>query len=214
MTARRARSAGQGASRVLGESSRQAPGQVRIIGGRWKRTPLPLAATQGLRPTPDRVRETLFNWLGQTLDGWRCLDLFAGTAALGLEAASRGAERVVLVERDRQACEAIRKVMGRLSAEPTVQLVEGDALETMARLSRTQAERFDLVFLDPPFGQGWVTRLLPSLTPLLAPGALVYVESEQALTEISGNWLLERSGRAGQVHYHVFRWGGSATPDR
>jgi 16S rRNA (guanine966-N2)-methyltransferase len=178
------------------------PSKVRIIGGAWKRTPLVVVDSPGLRPTPDRVRETLFNWLGNDLQGWRCLDLFAGTGALGLEAASRGAARVVLVERDARALAALRAVCERLKAG-TVEIVAGDAQAYLARTS----ERFDLVLLDPPFGGNDLARVLPRVAAVLAPGAAVYVESPGPLTPemlatVPG-LVLHRTDKAGQVHYHL-----------
>lgn len=186
-----------------------APGRVRIIGGRWKRTPLPVVGAQGLRPTPDRVRETLFNWLGASIESSRCLDLFAGTGALGLEAASRGAARVVLVERDRVAADAIRAVIERLGAGSIAQLIAGDALAVLSRLAVSDPGGFDIVFLDPPFGEGLLERALPRLLPVLAHDARVYVESESALSPPAG-WELTRADRAGQVHYHLLVRGGVA----
>lgn len=183
--------------------------RVRIVGGKWKRTPLPVPDVPGLRPTPDRVRETLFNWLGQSLDGRSCLDPFAGTGALGLEAASRGARRVVMVERDRVAVAAIGEALGRLGAE-AVELVAGDAFEVLRRLARA-GERFDLVLLDPPFGQGLVEQALPLLAPLLAPGARVYVEVDAPLEPPPG-WRLERAARAGNVYYHLIGRDDQHTP--
>ncbi|MBN9460555.1 MAG: 16S rRNA (guanine(966)-N(2))-methyltransferase RsmD [Burkholderiales bacterium] len=174
--------------------------RVRIVGGRWKRTPLAVPDVPGLRPTPDRVRETLFNWLGQTLDGRSCLDPFAGSGALGLEAASRGARRVVMIERDRSALAVIRAAIERLGAAQ-VELVAGDALEALARLARA-GERFDLVLLDPPFDAGLLEPALARLPPLLAPGARVYVEAGAPLAVPPG-WRIERAARAGHVHYHL-----------
>lgn len=174
--------------------------RVRIVGGKWKRTPLAVPEVAGLRPTPDRVRETLFNWLGQTLDGCACLDPFAGTGALGLEAASRGARRVVMVERDRVAAAAIRAAIDRLGAD-AVELLAGDAFEAMRRLARA-GERFDLVLLDPPFGEGLVEQALPLLGPLLAAGARVYVETDAPFAPPPG-WRIERAARAGNVYYHL-----------
>jgi 16S rRNA (guanine(966)-N(2))-methyltransferase RsmD len=178
-----------------------APQQVRIIGGLWKRTPLAVADVPGLRPTPDRVRETLFNWLGQQLIGLRCLDLFAGSGALGLEAASRGASRVVLVEADRRAARQIAQACARLRAEQ-VTLLEADAFAALERLSRA-GERFDLVFLDPPFGQGLTEQVSAPLLPLLEPAARLYVEAEAPLARLPEGFVLERSAQAGQVHYHL-----------
>ena len=183
---------------------------VRIVGGRWKRTPLPVPQLEGLRPTPDRVRETLFNWLGQELRGRTCLDLFAGTGALGLEAASRGAAQVWLVESDRRAARAIAAVLERLDANGVATLVAGDALAALAK-ARESGTRFDVVFLDPPFGRGWLQRVLPALTGLLAPGARVYVESDAALAQadvdrlLGPGWEILRADRAGQVFYHMLR---------
>ena len=128
----------------------KAPHEVRIIGGQWKRSKLPVADAPGLRPTPDRVRETLFNWLGQDLDGWRCLDAYAGSGALGFEAASRGASEVTLVERDPRLARGLKAVQQRLKAE-AVRIETADALAWMARCA---PERFELVFVDPPFDAG------------------------------------------------------------
>ena len=186
------------------------PNHVRIIGGQWKRTPLAVPDVEGLRPSPERVRETLFNWLGGHLDGARCLDLFAGTGALGLEAASRGASEVWLVENDRRALRAIGETLGRLHAPPQVRLQPGDALAALSR-AHGQAMRFDLVFLDPPFRQGWIERVLPMLVPVLADGAWLYVEAEAPLDPETLETLLGagsgtvRQGKAGQVFYHLVR---------
>ena len=186
------------------------PHTVRIVGGRWKRTPLPVPEVEGLRPTPDRVRETLFNWLGQELAGRTCLDLFAGTGALGLEAASRGAAAVWLVESDRRAARAIAGVLERLDASAAVRLVAGDALAALAK-ARESGTRFDLVFLDPPFGRGWLERVLPALSGVLARGARVYVESDARLAQadvdrmLGPGWEILRADRAGQVFYHLLR---------
>ena len=183
--------------------------RVRIIGGAWKRTPLVVPDVPGLRPTPDRVRETLFNWLGQDLSGLACLDAFAGTGALGLEAASRGAAPVWLVEPEQRAQAAIAAAVARLHADQ-VRLVRGDALHAIER-AREEGRRFDVVFLDPPFGQGWLARVVPALPPVLAPGARLYVEAEAPLgADDLARWLgpgaeVLRSARAGQVFYHLLQ---------
>jgi 16S rRNA (guanine(966)-N(2))-methyltransferase RsmD len=174
--------------------------RVRIVGGSWKRTPLRVPEVRGLRPTPDRVRETLFNWLGQSLAGLRVLDAFAGTGVLGLEAASRGAARVLMIERDPAAVAAIRETVARLDARQ-VELVRADALAELDRRA-SSGERFDLAFVDPPYGQQLVERTLARLRPLLAPGARVYVESEAALARQPGFHVV-RADRAGMVHYHL-----------
>jgi 16S rRNA (guanine(966)-N(2))-methyltransferase RsmD len=180
------------------------PARVRIVGGDWKRTPLPVIDAPGLRPTPDRVRETLFNWLGQRLDGWSCLDLYAGTGALGFEAASRGAARVVCVERDARAVAALRDAKAKLSAD-AVEVVQGDAFAWLAQ----SRDRFDLVFLDPPFDGAELARVLPRLAAVLAPDAAVYVEADRPLapdapplSAVPG-LVLHRADKAGQVHYHL-----------
>lgn len=187
--------------------------QVRIIGGRWKRTPIAVVNAPGLRPTPDRVRETLFNWLGPRIAGARCLDLFAGTGALGLEAASRGAAHVVSVEPHRAAALALRALVERLSAQ-AIDLRQTDAEHALVALTRAQTQ-FDLIFLDPPFGQAWLPCLLARVRALLAPGGLIYVESERALTpdEISPCALcVFRQDTAGQVHYHLLAEASPPTP--
>lgn len=184
---------------------------MRIVGGRWKRTPLGVVDAEGLRPTPDRVRETLFNWLADEVAASVCLDLFAGTGALGLEAASRGAAAVWLVESDRNAADAIEATLARLrEANEVVRLVRGSA-ESALRLAAREGARFNLVFLDPPFGRGLLARIAPALAPVLAPEATVYVESEAALDAETATKLFSRPcrvvrhGRAGQVFYHLLR---------
>ncbi len=184
------------------------PHTVRIIGGDWKRTPLPVLTLEGLRPTPDRVRETLFNWLGQRLDGWRCLDLFAGTGALGFEAASRGAARVLMVERKAKAARQLHEIRARLSAQ-AVEVVEADALRLAAALPPGS---FDLVFLDPPFDEALLPRALELAAPLVTGHGYLYVESgepleslELARIEALSGWQVVRQGKAGAVHYHLLQ---------
>lgn len=187
--------------------------QVRIIGGQWKRTPIAVVDAPGLRPTPDRVRETVFNWIGPRIVGARCLDLFAGTGALGLEAASRGAARVVSIEPHRTAAHALALIVQRLSAS-AVDLRQLDAERALNILSRA-SERFDVIFLDPPFGQEWLPKVLPAVRSLLATGGLIYVESERALigTDIFPYDLcVFRQDTAGQVHYHLLTEAPSSAP--
>jgi 16S rRNA (guanine966-N2)-methyltransferase len=184
-----------------------APRQVRIIGGAWKRTPLPVANAAGLRPTPDRVRETLFNWLAHLMpemDGVRGLDLFAGTGALGFELASRGAQKVTLVEQNPALLAQLARIKQKLSATQ-VELVAGDALATARRWPDAS---FDLVFLDPPFDSPLLAPALAEAARLACPGGLIYVESgappdELALT--SRGLEIVRSGRAGRVFFHLLR---------
>ncbi|CAB3753376.1 Ribosomal RNA small subunit methyltransferase D [Paraburkholderia solisilvae] len=178
---------------------------IRIIGGDWKRTPLPVLDLDGLRPTPDRVRETLFNWLGQRLDGQRCLDLFAGSGALGFEAASRGAARVLMVERHARAAGQLRANQAKLGAR-AIEIAEADALRLAASLAPGS---FDVVFLDPPFGENLLDRALELAVPLVAAGGWLYVEAGAALDieEIPAlaGWAIVRQGKAGAVHYHLLR---------
>jgi len=154
----------------------------------------------GLRPTPDRVRETLFNWLGQSLDGLACLDLFAGSGALGFEAASRGAARVVMVEQDRAAFASLKQSLDVLKA-PQVQLVFDDAFAWL----RKNRETFDVVFLDPPFGQNALPAVFKQLG--VAPGTRVYVEASEPFTPGKGWHELKRE-RAGQVSTQLLEWRG------
>ena len=173
--------------------------RVRIIGGDWRSRRISFPDHEGLRPSADRVRETLFNWLGQDLNGQICLDLFAGSGALGFEALSRGAARVVMVERSRRVCEALRRNAELLAAK-NLQLHCADALEFATALAADGTERFDVVFLDPPFNSTMLAQVLPKLAFLLRPGARVYVESAAAFTQ-TGGWQIVRHGRAGQVHF-------------
>ena len=179
----------------------QKPGKIRIIAGEFRGRRIAVPARAGLRPTPDRVRETLFNWLGQHLDGLACLDLFAGSGALGFEAASRGAARVVMVEQDRTAFEVLKATHSTLGAKQ-VELVLGDAFAYL----RDARERFDVVFLDPPFRQNAAPAALERLPRRLAPGARVYVEAERAVE--SPAWRELKRARAGQVSYQLLEWRG------
>ncbi|MDR2839571.1 MAG: 16S rRNA (guanine(966)-N(2))-methyltransferase RsmD [Azonexus sp.] len=173
---------------------------VRIIGGAYRRRLLRFPDSEGLRPTPDRVRETLFNWLGQELDGQHCLDLFAGSGALGFEAASRGAARVVMVEKNPCVLAALRENHALLQKPAAVEIVRGDALEYAA----SSRSKFDLIFLDPPFNVGWINRLEHVLPAVLQADAAIYVEAEHEITSL-GDWRTIRQGRAGEVHFHLLR---------
>lgn len=164
-----------------------------------------MAEVEGLRPTPDRVRETVFNWLGQDLEGLTCLDLFAGTGAMGFEAASRGAARVVLVEQDARAYAQLKRNAALIEAR-NVELVRGDALAYLR--NHTGSVEFDVVFLDPPYRQGWLERLEPLLGGVLGPQSLIYVEAEHAVEQLDSRRAV-RHGRAGQVHYQLLEPSGS-----
>lgn len=175
---------------------------LRIIGGQWRGRKLRFADGEGLRPTTDRVRETLFNWLAPVIAGARCLDLFSGSGALGLEALSRGAGKVVFIERNPQAVKALKGNLELLRAG-NAELHQGDALAWL----RGEATPFDVIFLDPPFRQ---ELLAPALRLLaeggwVAPGARIYIEmeSEQGEPGLPPGWTLLRSKRAGQVAYHL-----------
>jgi len=170
-------------------------GKIRIIAGEYRGRRIAVPDRPGLRPTPDRVRETLFNWLGQSLEGLSCLDLFAGSGALGFEAASRGAARVVMVEQDRAAFQALEKSLESLNTRQ-VELVFGDAFAFLKR-----KETFDVVFLDPPFGQNALPTVFRQLRP--AQGMRVYVEAEAPFTADAG-WRELKRARAGQVSYQLF----------
>jgi 16S rRNA (guanine966-N2)-methyltransferase len=172
------------------------PGFVRIIGGIWRRRRIALPRAAGLRPTPDRVRETLFNWLAPVLPGAVCLDLFAGTGVLGFEALSRGAARAVLVEREPKAALALERVRGELGA--AAEIVRADAENYLVR---GDIGPFDIVFIDPPFADP-VDQVLARLLPHLRPGARVYLERprDQPWPELPGlSWL--RQSRAGAVAF-------------
>ncbi len=172
--------------------------QIRIIGGRWRGRSIRFSAEPGLRPTPNRVRETLFNWLGQTLPDFRCLDLFAGSGALGFEALSRGAAQVVFVEKQRAAARMLRENADRLGAGEAAEVALSEAMTWLRRDDR----KFDLVFLDPPFSGQDLAEVLPLLPGHLAPGGLVYCESFGGVSE-SPLWSEIRSARAGQVTYQL-----------
>jgi 16S rRNA (guanine966-N2)-methyltransferase len=178
--------------------------EVRIIGGQWKRTKLPVPDKPGLRPTPDRVRETLFNWLGQDLAGWRCADVFAGTGALGLEAAPRGAAEVLLVEQDPELVSLLRATVAKLQSTG-VKVERANGLSVLARLTPGS---LDVVFLDPPFDAALHEKALGAAAPLLGAEGLVYLEAPIAWDDarLAGYGLaVARYLRAGAVHAHLLR---------
>ncbi len=174
--------------------------RLRITGGEWRSRLIKVIDSPGLRPTPDRVRETLFNWLGQDLTGLACLDLFSGSGILGFEAASRGAAKVVMVEFDRRVAATLRQNAETLGADQ-LELVRADALE-FAALAARQGRNFDLAFLDPPYRQQWLDKLWPQLPDLMAPSGKLYVEAEFAVAP-PAPWRVSRQGQAGQVFYHL-----------
>lgn len=178
-------------------------GQVRIVGGRWRNTKLAVPQLPGLRPTSDRVRETLFNWLMPKLPGARVLDLFAGSGALGLEAVSRGAASAVLVERDPTLAGNLRQVVARLDAAAQVQVVPADALRW---LDGAPSQRADIAFVDPPFADGLWEQVLARLPAHLADDAWLYVEAPVAQPPVPpAGWLPHRQGSTRDVSYALYR---------
>ena len=188
--------------RTKNASSQRNRGRLRIIGGQWKRHTLYFKGGADLRPTPDAIREKLFNWLAPVIEGARCLDLFCGSGALGFEAASRGAEQVVLVDNNRQCYEEIKKNRVRLGAKQ-VRVYCDDALEWLASNSKT----FDIIFVDPPYDSDLARRSIARLqSHQLTPGTKVYVETERRLNLTYPNqWKELRSGQAGQVSCRLFQ---------
>jgi 16S rRNA (guanine966-N2)-methyltransferase len=179
------------------------PGHVRIIAGKWRGSKLPVIDARGLRPSSDRVRETLFNWLQPHMAGSRVLDLFAGTGALGFEAASRGASAVVMIERDIKLAQALQVSASKLNAD-TIQIHNVDAL---LWLDQTPKQRFEVVFMDPPFDQDLWQLAINKLSPHLAPKAWLYVESSQAAAmQLPPGCLLHREGSTRQVNYRLYRY--------
>jgi 16S rRNA (guanine(966)-N(2))-methyltransferase RsmD len=178
--------------------------EVRIIGGLWKRTKLVVADKPGLRPTPDRVRETLFNWLGQDLTGWRCIDAFAGTGALGFEAASRGAKEVTLVEQDSELVAQLKRVQTQLQASAT-QVVRGDGV---AALKHLDPACMDAVFVDPPFDSALFESALQAAGRAVTADGFVYLEAPilwaDAPLALAG-LKLHRHLKAGAVHAHLLK---------
>ena len=182
----------------------QSTHEIRIIGGQWRRTPIKVLDKPGLRPTPDRVRETLFNWLGQDLSGWRCVDAFAGTGALGLEAASRGAAQVMALEQEAGLARQLQQLAQKLKAD-MLQVQRGDAVAAMQRLP---SGTFDVVFLDPPFDGPWFEPSLQAAVRLVPVGGWVYLEApvqwtDEALAPFGLQCM--RHLKAGAVHAHLLQ---------
>ena len=179
------------------------PHEVRLIGGAWRRSKLPVADRPGLRPTPDRVRETLFNWLGQDLTGWRVLDAFAGSGALGFEAASRGAAEVLLLERDPVLAASLKASQQRLKAQSLRVL----AVDAMAWMARCAPASFELVLLDPPFDAGLAASAVAAAAPLLVDGGWLYLETPQPLATLPEGLREHRRLRAGAVSVQLLQAG-------
>ncbi len=172
---------------------------VRISAGEWRSRLLKFPDADGLRPTPDRVRQTVFNWLGQELHGLICLDLFAGTGVMGFEALSRGASQVVLIEKSRAAYQAMVDNKSALKAT-NAQVLNLDALQFL----KQNQQVFDVIFLDPPYHQGLIDQALPLIKTALSEDGQVYVEAEFAL-EDSADWQVYKAGKAGNVFYHLLK---------
>ncbi len=181
-------------------------GSVRIIGGRWRGTRLPVADAQGLRPTSDRARETLFNWLQPVLPGARVLDLFAGSGALGLESLSRGASEAVLVERDPSLCASLKATVARLQGGESTRVVQSDAL---AFLRGHAGEAFDVVFVDPPFANDLWDAVLSALPAVVSDSAWLYVESSpQRNIDPGDGWLPHREAGTRDARHALYRRAG------
>ena len=172
---------------------------VRISAGEWRSRLLKFPDGDGLRPTPDRVRQTVFNWLGQELHGLSCLDLFAGTGVMGFEALSRGASQVVLIEKSRAAYQAMVDNKSALKAT-NAQVLNLDALQFL----KQNQQVFDVIFVDPPYHQGLVGQALPFIKTALSEDGLVYVEAEFAF-EDAADWQVYKAGKAGNVFYHLLK---------
>ena len=175
--------------------------EVRLIGGIWKRSKLPVADRPGLRPTPDRVRETLFNWLGQDLSGWRCLDAFAGSGALGFEAASRGAAKVVMLDEDTHIVQSLQSTQQRLGGAQ-IQIERADAITWM---KRGVARSLDLILLDPPFKAGLLQAAIDAAVALVSDAGYLYAEAPEPMAQAAPGFEIWRQGRAGAVHFHLLR---------
>jgi 16S rRNA (guanine966-N2)-methyltransferase len=188
--------------KIAGKKTAHAPNRLRIVGGRWRGSRIVFPPLAAIRPSPDRVRETLFNWLQQPIVGARCLDLFAGSGALGLEALSRGAAHVTFVDREPQIGRHLSQTLQRLGSGDATVVVE-DALRFLSR----PPQPFDIVFLDPPFDLGLLEQAGSRLQGWLAPGAYIYVEcpAERSLATLPVQWRVLRTKRAGQVGYHLLR---------
>lgn len=184
------------------------PNRLRIIGGRWRGVPITFPPVDAIRPSPDRVRETLFNWLQHDIAGARCLDLFAGSGALGIEALSRGAAHVTFVDREPAIGRHLKETLARLGGTDASVVVD-EASRFLTRRDPSQEwQPFDIVFLDPPYASGLLPAICEELDRgWLAPSAYVYLESpaDQPLPRMPAGWAVHRTKRAGQVGYHLLR---------
>jgi len=181
-------------------------GQFRVIGGQWKGRKLKFIEVEGLRPSLDRVRETLFNWLQSNIHGARCLDLFAGSGAIGIEALSRGASHLDFVELNKKAVRQLETNLGLLDADDG-NVIHQDAKQFLDKIDQA----YDIIFIDPPFHKGIAQEILSKLaqTNLLKEGALIYLEMEQNLeVDISQSWELLKDKKAGQLQYRLYQFSG------
>jgi 16S rRNA (guanine966-N2)-methyltransferase len=176
-----------------------ATNRVRIGGGEWRSRLVTFPDAEGLRPTPDRVRQTLFNWLGQDLHGLICLDLFAGTGVMGFESLSRGAKSAVMVEKAPVAYKALLANKQQFKAD-AAQILNQDAMQFLTQ----NQQKFDVIYLDPPYQLGWLDKILPLLKQHLNADGLVYVEAEYQVVD-SAEWQVAKQGKAGAVFYHLLR---------
>ncbi len=181
------------------QKNASAKNSVRISAGIWRSRLIKFPDVDGLRPTPERVRQTVFNWLGQELTGKTCLDLFAGTGVFGFEALSRNAKHVVMVENARIAHQALLLNQSLLDAE-RCQILQQDAMQFVTHNTHT----FDIIFCDPPYHQGWLEKLLPLLNQRLSPGGMLYVEAEFAIAA-DATWQVVKQNKAGNVYYHLLK---------
>ncbi len=192
-----------------GNSARALPGSVRIIGGQWRGRKLPVPVVEGLRPTPNRIRETLFNWLQPWIEGADCLDLSAGTGSLCFESLSRGASGAVLIESSHTAVNQIRENLKLLNASNAIVLEE-----SAHQYLQGQVQQFDIIFLDPPFKSNLIVTCFALINERvwLKPGGLLYIEApaKSELPDLPAGWSLFRSKTSGEVGYHLLKFNGSA----
>lgn len=182
------------------QSKKQQKNTVRIGAGEWRSRLLQFPDAEGLRPTPDRVRQTVFNWLGQDLTGNVCLDLFAGTGVMGFEALSRNAKSVVMIELAKAPYQALLHNQSTLKAVGA-QIIQQDVLQFLA----TNQQKFNIIFCDPPYQKQWMDKLLPLMGEHLSVGGLLYAEAEYAIVS-NAQWDVVKHGKAGNVYYHLLKW--------